>query len=197
MYQHTERNKKMKKRGIVTLIIGAVILLLGIVVPLVFSNVTTGTPTGELTIKDPQRWSLFLALAFIPTGFAILFTGLFTVIFTKFTENVCKVSTTLISIALSSFGGLLVISLFNLYIYAVFNESSIHPVSYPVSLFATLLSFFACCILALFYYFARKKNYSMQGVAIDLLTMGLYFLPMTLFWGSIEMVASELLALLS
>ena len=187
----------MKKRGIVTLIIGAVILLLGIVVPLVFSYVTTGTPTGELTIKDPQRWSLFLALAFIPTGFAILFTGLFTVIFTKFTENVCKVSTTLMSIALSSFGGLLVISLFNLYIYAVFNESSIHPVSYPVSFFATLRSFFACCILAILYYFSRKKNYSMQGVAIDLLTMGLYFIPMTLFWGCIEMVASELLALLT
>ncbi|MBE6607620.1 MAG: hypothetical protein E7633_03580 [Ruminococcaceae bacterium] len=187
----------MKKRGVITLIIGAVLLISGIIIPLVCSGISSGNSTGELTIRDPQRWSLFLALAFIPTGFAISVTGLFAVIFPNFTENFCRVSTTLISIALSTSGALVIISLFNLYIYAVFNESKLHPVSYPVSFFAAILCFFACCVLVLLYYFSRRKNYSMQGIAIDLLTMGLYFVPMTLFWGSIEMVASELLAILT
>ncbi len=187
----------MRKRGIITLIIGAVILVIGILFPLIFSNISSGTATEGLTIRDPQRWSFFIALAFIPTGFAILLNGLFVVIFPKFTENVCRVSTTLISIALSTLGALVLISLFNLYVYVVFNESKLHPISYPVSFFATLLCFFACCILGLLYYYFRKKNYSLQGVAVDLITVGLYFIPMTLFWGSIEMVASELIAVLT
>ena len=187
----------MKKRGIITLIVGAAILLIGIVLPLVFSGVSKGSSGEALTILDPQRWSFYLALAFIPIGFAIFLNGLFIAIFPNFTESVCKVSTTIISIALSASGALVLISLFNLYVYVVFNESRLHPISYPVSFFAALLCFFAGCILVLIYYFFRKKNYSLQGVAIDLLTVGLYFIPMTLFWVSVEMVASELIAVLT
>jgi hypothetical protein len=45
----------MKKRGIITLIVGAAILLIGIVLPLVFSGVSKGSSGEALTILDPQR----------------------------------------------------------------------------------------------------------------------------------------------
>lgn len=188
---------KMRKRGIVTLIIGAVILVLGIVVPLVFSNLVKAPVTEEVSVLSPQRVSLYIAIALIPLSFALMLNGLFITLFPTFTENVCRASTTVISIAISAFGSLVLVSLFNLYVYVVFNESKLHPVSYPVSFFAALLCFFACCILALIYYHFRRKNYSLQGIAVDLFTMALYFIPMTLFWISVEMFASGLLATLT
>ncbi len=187
----------MKKRGIITLIIGVVILILGIVAPLVFSNLVKAPAAEQVNVLSPQRVSLYIALAFIPAGFALLLNGLFVTLFPAFTENVCRTSTTVISISISAFGSLVLVSLFNLYVYVVFNESKLHPISYPVSFFAALLCFFACCILVILYYYFRRKNYSLQGIAVDLLTMSLYFIPMTLFWISVEMFASGLLATLT
>ena len=86
----------------------------------------------------------------------------------------CNIKTSAISLGLSGVGALGVCCVLWWVTLTAFGEASKHPVEYPVSVGLGMLSFMVFVFLIGLYFIVRRKNWSIKGIVLDVLTSLLY-----------------------
>ena len=92
----------------------------------------------------------------------------------------CNVNTSIISLGLSGVGALGAACALRWYIIVLFHDMSKFPIEYPTSILLGVLSPFVFIVLIVLYIKERKKNWSVKGIIIDVLT-SILFLPTFFF----------------
>lgn len=167
----------MKKRNIVTLSLGALIIALGFLYPL---------------LKPAYSyWECFLTL--VPCAFILV--GIFTIIFAvlgfaypDFFKEKCPLSTTITAIS----GSLVGACWFWCFLCYATLSSKNHPIAYPAVV--TLGSIFTICLLVLLvvYICLRAKKFSLSGFGIDVLIVILTFIPFIFISGGIAEIIEDI-----
>ncbi len=182
---------KLKQYSLFTLFAGLIILAVGAVIPLVYvlsipsNSASTGiiggasTPTYEFLLEELLCG---LPLILIRFGFVLAVCSLFCHLFSKTVETHCTIPTSLISVGLSAIGALGLYCFFNWALIIYFEDISISPVEYYVSIILGLVCLAAFILLTVFYFKQRKKAWSLWGVLIDVMT-SIVFLP-SFFWAA-------------
>lgn len=174
---------KSKSFSLITLLWGVIFTVIGIVAPIislqsVFSaggavGIIGGAdaPTYKFVVFDlMDGWPFCLVLF----GVSLILTGMFCLIFTQTVKSNCSIKTLMISLGLSAAGALGLVCAFMWYTITAFGEMSRHPVTYPVSIIAGLLSFGVFAVLCSVYIKQRKLKWSTKGLVIDIFTSILY-----------------------
>ena len=167
----------MKKRNIVTLVLGALMTALGFLYPLLKSAYS--------------YWECFLTL--VPPAFILL--GIFIIIFAAlgfaypdFFKEKCPLSTTITATS----GSLVGSCWFWCFLGYATISSKNHPIAYPV--FTTFGSIFTICLLVLLvvYICFRAKKFSPSGFGIDVLIVILTFIPFIFISGGIAEIVEDI-----
>ena len=95
---------------------------------------------------------------------------LFTLIFWKKISKVCSVKTTLLSLAISLFGGVGLSCFLSWFIIAATNSVYEHPIEYPFYIMCGIISFVSFVATIVFYIILRKRKFSAFGLIFDILT---------------------------
>lgn len=171
--------KKYKIYSSIALISGLLLALASVLVPIVkLSNYTAqngsigiiGGADGPTAIYVTSQL-LGGALLFASIlGLTLFLCGGFCLIFKRTVTNVCRLKTTALSLIISFFGAAGLSCFFIWYSIIVFHEMSKHPISYPLSIIGGILSFVAFIITIILYIKARKENFKIKGIVIDILT---------------------------
>ena len=177
---------KLKQTSLLTLSVGVLLLIIGAIAPFIAlqtytsQNGATGiiggadTPTYEFVVFRLMNGWPFVAILF---GIALAVSALFCLIFSKTVKNNCNIKTTALSLMLSAVGALGLVCVTLWIVIVSFGEMSRHPISYPVSILLGMFCFFMFLVLIALYFITRKKNWSIKGIVIDVLTSILYLLP--------------------
>ncbi len=180
---------KLKQISLLTLLIGALFSITGVIVPFItLQNYTSqngaigiiggaDTPTYEFIVFRIMNGLPFLAVLF---GISLVISALFCLIFSKTVKSNCNIKTTALSFGLSAIGGAGLVCAFLWFTIVSFHETSEYPIAYPASLLIGILCFVAFVVLFAIYFKARKTNWSIKGVIIDVLT-GIIYLPTFFF----------------
>ena len=170
--------KKFKIYSSISLISGLLIVLASVLVPIIkLSNHTaqngsvgiiggTDAPTLLFLLKYSDGHLLFTLIL----GLTLFLCGGFCLIFKRVVINNCGLRTTALSLVISLFGASGLSCFFIWYSIVAFHEMSMHPIAYPVSVFAGLLSFIMFIAAIIFYIKVRKNNFKPKGIIIDILT---------------------------
>lgn len=141
--------KKFKIYSSISLISGLLIVLASVLVPIIkLSNHTAqngsvgiiggaDAPTLLFLLKYSDGHLLFTLIL----GLTLFLCGGFCLIFKRVVINNCGLRTTALSLVISLFGASGLSCFFIWYSIVAFHEMSMHPIAYPVSVFAGLLSF--------------------------------------------------------
>lgn len=113
-------------------------------------------------------FSLFWQLEF--WGIILLLFIVFALILKKKVSKVCTVKTTLLSLAISFFGGAGIGSFLNCFFISAFNTVYEHPVEYPFYIACGIISFLSFVAMIVFYIILRKRKFSAFGLIFDILT---------------------------
>ncbi len=171
--------RKFKIYSSIALISGLLLALASVLVLIIIlSNYTAqngsigiiGGADGPTAIYITSRLfggHLLFTLIF---GLTLFLCGGFCLIFKKTVTNNCRLKTTALSLIISFFGASGLSCFIIWYSIVVFFEMSMHPIAYPFSIFAGLLSLFAFITAIKFYIRERKKNPKPKGIVIDVLT---------------------------
>lgn len=181
---------KLKQTSLWVLLFGLVILVVGALAPILYWN-NYITHNGAIGIiggtEAPLTYSFMLSASFdgLPLGLVLIGSCLtvssgFCLLFPKVVKTHCRIDTSAIAVGLSATGVLGSICVFLWFTMVAFGELSNHPVRYPASILLGVLCFVAFVILAALYFKARKKNWSIKGFAIDVIT-GIINLPVFFF----------------
>lgn len=175
---------KLKRISLLTLLIGALFSMIGVIAPFAaLKNYTSqngaigiiggaDTPTYKFIIlRIMSGWS-FIAILL---GIALIISALFCLLFSKTVKNNCSIKTTALSLGLAAVGAAGLMCAFLWFTIVSFGEMSKHPIAYPASKLMGILFFFAFVVLMVIYVKARKANWSIKGLIIDVLTCILYF----------------------
>lgn len=177
---------KLKQTSLLTLSVGVLLLVIGAIAPFIAlqtytsQNGATGiiggadTPTYKSVVFRLMNGWPFVAILF---GIALVVSALFCLIFSKTVKNNCNIKTTALSLMLSAVGALGLVCVTLWIVIVSFGEMSRHPISYPVSILLGMFCFFMFLVLIALYFITRKKNWSIKGIVIDVLTSILYLLP--------------------
>ena len=177
---------KLKQTSLLTLSVGVLLLIIGAIAQFIAlqtytsQNGATGiiggadTPTYEFVVFRLMNGWPFVAILF---GIALAVSALFCLIFSKTVKNNCNIKTTALSLMLSAVGALGLVCVTLWIVIVSFGEMSRHPISYPVSILLGMFCFFMFLVLIALYFITRKKNWSIKGIVIDVLTSILYLLP--------------------
>ncbi len=180
---------KLKRISLLTLLIGAILSIVGVIVPFIaLQNYTSqngaigiiggaDTPTLEFLVMRIMNGWPFVAILF---GVALIVSALFCLIFSKTIKNNCNIKTTAFSFVLSAVGAAGLVCALLWFSVVSFDEMSKHPIAYPVSIILGIVCFFAFIVLIAVYLKMRKKNWSIKGLIIDVLTSIIY-LPSSFF----------------
>ena len=170
--------RKFKIYSSIALISGSFLALASVLVPIIkLSNYTSQNgsigiiggadkPTLLFLLKYSEGHLLFALIL----GLTLFLCGGFCLIFKRTVTNVCRLKTTALSLIISFFGAAGLSCFFIWYSIIVFHEMSKHPISYPLSIIGGILSFVAFIITIILYIKARKENFKIKGIVIDILT---------------------------
>ena len=170
--------KKIKIYSSIALISGLVLVLASVFIPIIkLSNYTAqngsigiiggaDTPTLLFLLQYSDGGLLFTSIL----GLTLFLSGAFCLIFKRVVINNCRLKTTVLSLIISLFGATGLVCFFIWYSIVAFHEMSMHPIAYPCSIFAGLLSLMGFVTAIVFYIRVRKKNLKPKGIIIDILT---------------------------
>ena len=158
----------MKKRNFITLILGAIIVALGFLYPIIYSAISTGSTE---TYWQILRYETPYQIIFI--GLLIILFAVLGFIFPKFFEKNCPVPTTIISFAISfvSAGGMFCL------IYSIWLSPQSNPIAFPANVTLGVICGICAIILTFIYISYRNKHPVYYGFAIDLITVFLTIKP--------------------
>lgn len=174
---------KLKQISLLTLLTGALFLIIGAIVPFItLQNYTSqngaigiiggaDTPTYEFVVFRILNGWPFVAILF---GITLIVSALFCLIFSKTVKNNCNIKTTALSLGLSAVGAAGLVCAFLWFSIVSFGEMSKHPIEYPVSVLLGIISFLGFIVLIALYLKIRKTNWSIKGFIIDVLTSIIY-----------------------
>ena len=180
---------KARRFPLIVLLVGLLLTTVGLVLPIIFIR-TGGAAISIIGGADaPTYWYIVRkALGGFPLwldllGAAMILTSLPAVIFPNTFQKACSLKTSSIALGLSAIGGLgLTCALYCLAL-AAFNERSRHPIGYPLSLAAGMISLCAFLLMICLYFMARGKKPSIFGFVYDVICSILY-LPAFFFLSS-------------
>lgn len=170
--------KKFKKYSSVCLISGLLLALTSVLVPIIkLSNYTAqngsigiiggaDAPTQLFLLRYSDGHLLFALIL----GLTLFLCGGFCLVFKRTVTNNCRLKTTALSLIISFFGASGLSCFFIWYSIVAFLEMSKHPISYPLSIIGGILSFVAFIITIILYIKARKKNFKIKGIVVDIIT---------------------------
>lgn len=170
--------KKYKIYSSIALISGLLLALTSVLVPIIkLSNYTAQNgsvgiiggadkPTLLFLLKYSDGHLLFALIL----GLTLFLCGGFCLIFKRTVINNCRLKTTALSLIISFFGAAGLSCFFIWYSIVVFYEMSMHPISYPLSIIGGILSLVAFIVTIILYIKARKENFKIKGIVIDILT---------------------------
>lgn len=170
--------KKIKIYSFIALISGLLLVLASVLVPIIklsnynAQNGSVGIIGGAdaPTLLFLLRYSDGHLLFALILGLTLFLCGGFCLVFKRVIISNCGLRTTALSLVISSFGASGLSCLLIWYSIVVFHEMSMHPIAYPVSIFAGLLSLVAFITAIIFYIRVRKNNFKPKGIIIDILT---------------------------
>lgn len=113
-------------------------------------------------------FSLFWQFKF--WGVILLLFIVFALIFRKKISKICTVKTTLLSLAISLFGGVGLSCFLSWFIIAATNSVYEHPIEYPFYIMCGIISFVSFVATIVFYAILRKRKFSVFGLIFDVLT---------------------------
>ncbi len=170
---------KLKHFSLFCLIVGALLLSVGLLCPLLHmenENATVGIiggpdlPTYQLLLF---RYADGLFLTCTAWGIALLLTGLFCLLFGKTVAASCTVKTTAIALGLSATGAAGLHCALEIIAMSAFGEQASYPIRFPFFLSGGFLCL--CCFGGLLaWYFDAKKSQSAKGILIDVITAIVY-----------------------
>lgn len=175
----------MKKFSIISLICGALLILSSLFIPafslLIASNNTSAvgiiggadSPTLRFMLNQ-MIWKgcWFVALQF---GIVILLTGIVSLIFRKPIANNCSIKTSLLSLLISTGGGLGFSCLITRFFMG--NHIELFPIQYPCCIVFGYLSLIFCILFLMLYIREILKSKKYKSIIFDFLTVVLYFFP--------------------
>ena len=171
--------RKFKIYSSIALILGLLLALVSVLVPIIKINEFTAQngsigiiggadgPTAIYLTSHLLDGNLLFTLIL---GLTLFLSGAFCLIFKRVVINNCSLKTTALSLIISFFGATGLVCFFIWYSIVAFHEMSIHPIAYPLSIFAGLLSLIAYATTIIFYIRVRKTNLKPKGIIIDILT---------------------------
>lgn len=113
-------------------------------------------------------FSLFWQFKF--WGVILLLFIAFALIFRKKIFKICTVKTTLLSLAISLFGGVGLSCFLSWFIIAATNSVYERPIEYPFYIICGIISFVSFVATIVFYAILRKRKFSVFGLIFDVLT---------------------------
>lgn len=170
--------RKFKIYSSIALISGLLLALASVLVPIIkLSNYTAQNgsigiiggadkPTLLFLLKYSDGHLLFALIL----GLTLFLCGGFCLIFKRTVINNCRLKTTALSLIISFFGAAGLSCFFIWYSIVAFHEMSKHPISYPLSIIGGILSLVAFIVTIILYIKARKENFKIKGIVIDILT---------------------------
>lgn len=125
-------------------------------------------------------WNCFASYWTAPAflfGIAFAVVGCFSLCFEKTVAKHCSLSTSLDAFGLSMFGAMGTLCFLCLSAIALAGKASNYPRLFPWSLSLGIIALLALPTLVIVYVVHRKRNWSIIGVWLDLLTVILFFVP--------------------
>ena len=181
---------RLKRNSLIVLLLGFVSLLVGTIMPVIYwKNLTEhyGATVGIIGGADAPTYQLLLSSIFegIPSalivlGITLIFSSGFCLLFSKTVSTYCNIATSAISLGLSAVGALGLVCALSCFAIIAFWEPSRYPIQFPASIILGMLCLFAFFALIVLYFKVRCKNWSIKGLAIDVITSILY-LPALFF----------------
>ena len=171
--------KKFKIYSSIVLISGLLLALTSVLVPIIKINEFTaqngsigiiGGADGPTAIYLTSHFLDGNLLFTLILGLTLFLSGAFCLIFKRVVINNCRLKTTVLSLIISLFGATGLVCFFIWYSIVAFHEMSMHPIAYPCSIFAGLLSLMGFVTAIVFYIRARKTNLQPKGIIIDIIT---------------------------
>ena len=169
---------KLKRYALWVLLSGIGVFLLGSVIPFVTAR---HAGMGIIGGADWPTYQFLLSrafngwpIAFILLGISVAISSGFCLLFSRTVSTHCNIKTSAISLGLSGTGALGVCCVLWWVTLTAFGEASKHPVEYPVSVVLGMLSFMVFVFLIGLYFIVRRKNWSIKGIVLDVLTSLLY-----------------------
>ena len=180
---------KLKRNALIVLILGFFISILGFLTPIVCWNIYPfhKGAIGIIGGADAPTYIFMLSALFgdlpftlVLLGISLIVSSAFCLLFSKTVIAHCNITTSAISLALSGVGALGLACGFICFAIASLGNVSKYPIEYPVSAWLGVLCFFAFVVLVVLYFEARKTNWSIKGIIIDVLT-SIVYLPVFFF----------------
>lgn len=171
--------RKFKIYSSIALISGLFLALASVLVPIIkLSNYTAqngsigiiGGADGPTAIYVTSQLLGGHLLSALILGLTLFLCGGFCLIFKRTVMNNCRLKTTALSLIISFFGASGLSCFFIWYSIVAFHVMSKHPISYPLSIIGGILSFVAFIITIILYIKARKKNFKIKGIVVDIIT---------------------------
>ena len=170
--------RKFKIYSSIALISGLFLALASVLVPIIkLSNYTAqngsvgviggaDAPTLLFLLRYSDGHLLFALIL----GLTLFLCGGFCLVFKRTVTNNCRLKTTALSLIISFFGASGLVSFFIWYSIVAFLEMSKHPISYPLSIIGGIFSLVAFIITIILYIKARKENFKIKGIVVDIIT---------------------------
>ena len=183
---------KLKRYSLSVLVLGLFIAISGFIIPLLcWENYTSQNGAeGVADGIDAVTYRFMLSNLFDGLPFVLVMLGIslmvvsgFCLIFSKTVKAHCNIKTSAISVGLSGVGSLGLICSFLWLVIVSLGETSRYPIRYPVSILLATFCFLSFIVLNVLYFTERKKNWSIKGIIIDVLT-GILYLPTFFFFFS-------------
>ncbi len=184
----------MKKFSIITIIIGAFLIISGIVTPWISLLLMPPTPSVGIiggadgpTLNYLYR-DAWLSSIFFPTtlfGVAALICGLVSLVFKKIISEICTIKSSVIALILSALCG---VAFYCVIVYIF--ETSV------ISIVCCLLALVGCCILCVSYikdYIIDKKY---KRIIFDAVIIIIYFVPFLMLFSYLHNVLSDIFRLI-
>lgn len=173
---------KLRRYALWVLLSGIGVALVGLLTPIVYLRIVMhGGSSGIIGGMDgPTYWFILSrlydgwAIVLILLGISVVISSGFCLVFSKTVSTHCNIKTSAISLGLSGVGALGVCCVLWWVTLTAFGEASKHPVEYPVSVGLGMLSFMVFVFLIGLYFIVRRKNWSIKGIVLDVLTSLLY-----------------------
>lgn len=181
------------KKSLIALACGMLLVVVGVLMPLILfltvvnrADASAGIiggadgPTAIYLTSQLLQRSLFPLL--VCTGAALIIGSLFCLVFRKTVKEYCSKKTSLFSLILSAviaFGAYCFIVWLSI---VVFDAMKVFPIARPVSVLFGILSIIAAILLSILYIKERKKQPSVKGVVIDILSVLLCLVPFFMFY---------------
>lgn len=177
----------MKKAANIFLFSGLIIFCFFILIPLIQTWILPSAEKGAIgiiggadspttmfiTLKLLNRFEQILVAMSVP----FILTGTVMHIFKKDIANVCTLKSSLMAYALSFLAGTAAYFYFRMGLIAIFDEYSLNPIRYPVSIVGLIICAILFIGLTVYYFYRAKKEKKLGRVKYDIPIFLLYLIP--------------------